>query len=166
MVNIPISPPADEGGQSWSILINIDRWSIYISRRRPILINIDQYWSILTAFTRWRRDLYIEHRTTTYLKLKSLSQSVLPVVDVLSDKSCGSKNFMSQNLTFYTSLERSNWVELIGVKFGPNGLFLTELWPVKVLQIGARKWALHSCSGHLRSKIFTASRSFFSCFFD
>ena len=30
------------------------------------------------------------------------------IVDVLSDKSCGSKNFMSQNLIYYTSLERSN----------------------------------------------------------
>ena len=55
-------------------------------------------------------------------------------------------------------------MELIGVKFGPNGLFWTELWPVKVFHIRARKWALQSCSGHLRSKIFTAS--FFSCFFD
>ena len=33
----------------------------------------------------------------------------------------------------------------------------TKLWPVKVLIIGARKLALQSCSGHLRSKIFTAS---------
>ena len=30
------------------------------------------------------------------------------IVDVLSDKSCGSKNFMSQNLTYYTSLKRSD----------------------------------------------------------
>ena len=30
------------------------------------------------------------------------------IVDVLSDKSCGSKIFMSQNLTYYTSLKRSN----------------------------------------------------------
>ena len=29
------------------------------------------------------------------------------IVDVLSDKSCGSKNFMSQNLTYYASLKRS-----------------------------------------------------------
>ena len=117
------------------------------------------------------------------------------LVDVLSDKSCGSKNFMSQNLIYYTSLKRSNWVELIGVKFGPNGLIWPELWrwPVKVLQIGARKlpdetlsgplprsgsparewaawqrqatrkWALQSCSRHNWSKIFTAS--YFSCFF-
>ena len=37
------------------------------------------------------------------------------------------------------------------------------LWPVKVLQIGARKWALQSCSGHFGSKIFTAA--FFCAFF-
>ena len=44
-------------------------------------------------------------------------------------------------------------MELIGVKFGPNGLIWPELWPVKILQIGARKWALQSCSGHNWSKI-------------
>ena len=66
---------------------------------------------------------------------------------------------MSQNLIYYTSLKRSNEVELIGDKFGPNGLNWPELWPVKVLQICARKWALKSCSGHNRSKIFTASFS-------
>ena len=33
---------------------------------------------------------------------------ILLALDVLSDKSCGSKNFMSQNLTYYTSLKRSN----------------------------------------------------------
>ena len=54
-------------------------------------------------------------------------------------------------------------MELIGVKVGPNGLIWPELWPVKVLRIGARKWALQSCSGQNWSKIFTAS--FFSCFF-
>ena len=53
-------------------------------------------------------------------------------------------------------------MELIGVKFGPNGLIWPELWPVKVLQIGARKWALQSCSGHNWPKIFTAS--FFRAF--
>ena len=36
-------------------------------------------------------------------------------------------------------------MKLIGVKFGPNGFIWPELWPVKVLQIGARKWALQSC---------------------
>ena len=56
----------------------------------------------------------------------------------------------------YASLKRSNRVELIGVKFRPNGLIWPELWPVKVLKICARKWALQSCSGHCWSKIFTA----------
>ena len=32
------------------------------------------------------------------------------------------RNFMFRNLTYYTSLERSKWGLLIGVKFKPNGL--------------------------------------------
>ena len=59
------------------------------------------------------------------------------LIDVLSVKSCGLKNFM---------LEISNLVELIGVKFGPNGP------------------NLQSCSGHFRLKIFKAF--FFSHFLD
>ena len=37
-------------------------------------------------------------------------------------------------------------MELIGVKFGPNGFIWPKLWPVKVLQIGAQKSKNGLCS--------------------
>ena len=76
---------------------------------------------------------------------------------------------------FGTSSAIRGWVRIrvLGYGFGVRGRKVKSrdcamasdlVRAVKVLQIGARKWALQSCSGHLRSKIFTAS--FFSCFFD
>ena len=46
---------------------------------------------------------------------------------------------------------------MIGVKFEPNGLKLTKLWPGKVAKMATFQWALPSCSGHLRIKILAAS---------
>ena len=45
--------------------------------------------------------------------------------------SCGSKNSMLQNLTYYTSLKRSNLVELIGVNLDPMALFGRSYGPSK-----------------------------------
>ena len=69
----------------------------------------------------------VEEGFSMLLSVKFAAQDLLPVWST-------GEHFMSQNPTYYTSLERSYWVESPGTKFGANGQFYGKLWPVKVVK--------------------------------
>ena len=101
---------------------------------------------------------------TTYQQMQCNSMPFLHCISRCTKRQVRShagQNLMFRKSKYNTSLQRSNWELLIGVKFKPNG---PVLWPGKGAKMTIFQQVLHSCSGHFRLKILAWHQLFLAFF--